>query len=471
MIRNPTTIILPGLILLLLLPVVFGCREEGTFPLPPPESPEIARGLIDDMIADQIRQELAEIGLTPSSDDKTAAIVPKFRSAGTTIREEIDETLQRAKKITDPYERELAYIDLVKRLTLFKEYGEAAAVVRFIRNVDEKDSLLEDITRIRMSDVLQEFLIVHQISSRNVENIQGALESARLIHDPLRRAKSLGNIAFLRANMNDQDGSRETVGETVEVLQELPNDDPQKALGLCQLARLLLRLEANDDAKNLCRKAEFLSASVDSVEDRGRILATLAEIFVSLRDLPAAKAACLKGFALVEQIEAPKKKLSLLLDLIESFLLIPFAETPEEQLTDARQIVLDAAMVIPPDLTDRTETSTESPNFIPVDGEGLLLPTTDVAVLSWTKLKAKKNGTLRTIAVMQAWQAPLTDVWETVQDIDDPAVRNEAIVETIAMMIAIRAWEDAAGWSDEISDPELKRSVQRKIKNAMTEGM
>ena len=457
MLQNRLSIILLGLIL---LPVVSGCREEGTFPPPPTVIPEIPQDLIDA----QVRHELAGIGLAPSSDDKAIPIASKSRPA---IREEIDETLKRAEKITDPDEKELAYIDLVKRLTLFKEYAEAMAAVRFVQNVNEKDTLLEDVARIRMSDVLQEFSLIQRISNRNVENIQGALESSRLIHDPLRRAKSLGNIAFLRANMNDRDGSRETVGETVEVVRKLSSSDPRKALGLCQLAGLLLRLEANDEAGKLCREIE--SASVDSVEDQARILATLAGTFVLLRDHPAARTACQKGLAAAEQIDDPRKKLSILLDLVETFLHIPFVEKPEEQLTNARQIVLDAATVIPSNVSNLVSASGTTSNSVATNAEGLLFPKEDTASLSWTKLKSKKNETLRTIAVMQAWQAPLVDVWETVEDIDDDAVRDEAIVETIEMMIATKAWEDAAGWSDEIAEPELKKSVRKQIKNAMTE--
>ena len=457
MIRNKIAYILLGVTL---LPVVFGCREEGTFPPPPSVFPEIPQDLIDA----QVRHELAEIGLVPSTDNKAELLLPS--AAGTSAPEDIDATLRQAEKITDPHEREHVYIDLVKRLTLLKEYAEATSVVRLLQNADKKDTLLEDIARIRMSGVLQEFSLLQRISRRDAENIQGALESARQIHDPLRRAKSLGNIAFLRANMNDRDGSRETIGEAVNVLRELSDGDPQKVSGLCQLARLLLRLEANEDARKLCREIETLAMTVDAVEDRARILASLAEMLVLLRDRPAAKTVCGKGFAAAEQIGDPPKKLSVLLNLVDVLLRIPVAENPEEQLTDVKRIVLDAATVIPSNIPSAVETP---PIFGAAEGEDPLFPHEDMAPLSWAKLKAKKNETLRTLAVMQIWQASLDDVWETIEDIDDVTVRDNVIVETIEMMIATKAWEDAGGWSDEISEPELKKSVRRKIRIAMTE--
>ena len=354
---------------LLFFSVACGCREEGTFPPSPSVMPEIPQDLIDA----QVRHHLDDIGLTPSSDNTATApsATRKSRPDGRTIREEIDDTLQQAETIVDPQRRELVYIDLVKRLTLLQEYEEATATVRFVRNVDDKDSLLEDIARLRMSDVLQEHAIIQRISLQNTENVQGAMAVARLIHDPLRRAKSLGNIAFLRANMNDWDGSRETVEEALKIVREWPNGDP-------------------------------------------------------------------------------KRKSSLLLNLTETFLLIPTTEkgdTPENHLTEARKIVLDAAMAIPKKLPK--------------------MEVNDETELSWATLRTTKNEILRTIAAMQAWQTSLEDVWETVQDIDDPLIRDEAIVNTIEMMMAMKDWEDAAGWSDEISDPELKRTIRRQIRTAM----
>lgn len=459
----------------LFLLLFFGCREEGNPSTPSTVSMETPQDPIEAQIKKELQEELARLGVEPPLAVSTTSAANKSpKTQLMTVKEEINETLKEAERIDDSRKKEAIHVDLIKRLTLLREYNEATTLVPLVRDVRESDSLLEDIARIRMSDVLQDYAILHQLSDRNRANIQGALESVRRINDPVRKAKMLGNIAFFQANMKDQVGCLQTTRETIGSVQCFPDDDPRKAQGLVKLARLLIRIERNEDAEILCRKVQSLSAFIGPVEDRVRILTKLADLFVQLREHSQARTVCLEGIALDQKIDDPKKKSFLLFDLIDVYLRVHVTEkdsSPEELLKETRQIVLAAATAIPADVSEPVESAAVR-SVATVDWEnegGLLLSREDDEPLSWLKIKTKKNETLRTIATMQAWQGTLEDVWETVENIDDSDIRDNAVAETIEMMIATKIWEDAVGWSDEISDPTLRKAIRRKIKNAMAE--
>ncbi len=436
--------ILVSLGLLIFLPGI-GCEKK--YPTPPTVSTE---ALIDA----RAKYELQGLEIDPQQRKKS-------------FDKEIEDSLAAAEKIADSNAKDNAYADIVKKSTFFQEYDKAVDVARLIKQSEVKDPLLEDIARIRLNDAASGFILSRQLAGSPAVNIQGALESARSMGDPFRRIKVLGNIEFQQMKMENVEGARQTILEAADALDKVSAVDPRKATVLCQLARWMLRIDEKTSAQSLCKQADQAATAIPSEAERVSVLKQIAELYLLLGDKNAAADACRQGLALTKTITDPKQQLKTVFDLTDISLDLPATQAdadPAQMLKKIKEAVLKAAAKIPSNSENEPTAdvnTSDDEKYEIQDGESLLK--TQTPLLTWKKIIQDKNDTLAKIAKRQVWQGTLEDVWETLDEIDEPTIRDGVVVETIDMLIAIKSWDDAAGWSEEIADPTLKKEVRRKI--------
>lgn len=401
--------------------------------------------------------------------DKSGSHDPGSEKGGGAPNEASDRLTNRLKKylgetesISDPTERDRRYKEFVQQLIFESRFVDAADISLRIKADEMRNSLLEDIARLQINDAMQAYEMVSQAADEDAM-VQGgllaavlrAVQTTRLMDDPARQAESFGNIALFRQRMKDEKGASEMMDESVEAIHKMPKNDSGRARGLLFYARWFLRKGWNDKTYELCREIESSLSLIDSPFDAACFGLELSSVYTLLGKDRNARDVAEKVEPIIRKIKEPREEATVLLRLAETKLFLKIRDkniSPAESLLSTKTLVMEAAALAGARDRKKSNPMAKEISLEPKTPENVSNIRNESFRLDWKAIETLKNKTLQKIAVMQAWSSPLEDTWETVQDIDDDSIRDDALVSVIEMLVATGQHDDAEAWADEVTD-------------------
>ncbi|MDR1142000.1 MAG: hypothetical protein LBL62_09930, partial [Planctomycetaceae bacterium] len=449
---------------LLLLVVLTGCRPSE----PSAYDQNIQLSSIDAAAEANVRFEITNLHAENN-------ISTHWEEERAKAQHDLSKLLLEISKLPNISARDLRYKTLVHQLIYEYRFAEAADVLAKIQDKTIKDTLLEDFVRFQVQDVWQTYQKTEMFYNNGklpkeiLDPIELVMKTAGMIDDPLLQATSFENIARFRMKMKDQNGTIKMMSDAAQSCRNLKKNGIRKAQGLCSFAHWFLREEDKEKTLELCKETETALVYTNQSFDSARIYLDISAIYILLGLEEPARQICEKIEKSVSKISEPHEKVTVLLKLAESLLVIRMKDPQiplADQLLSIKELALEASYI----LALLPESETES-DFIPSRfSESFVLPLKKDIVpednqqmqfrpLSRLELISLKNGLLRKIASMQAWGGTLEEVWETIEDIDPGNERDDALVAVIDMMIITCSPEDIEAWAEEIIDPTKKNTI------------
>lgn len=444
-----------------------GCNPEhsdwaGTTPTP------------EEINEARFQLELADVRAGTRQFDDTIPIDPEREKAE--ARKAVEDSMRRIGERADPDEQDRHYAELVRQLIVESRFDEAALVCGKIHRTEMKDPLFEDIVRFRMKEIFEMFWRLPPMPAGEGfdgeirDLVRQAVLTNREIADPLRRAESFGNIALFCLTMKDREGAIQAMHEAATSLQSLRGDDVRKARGFCYLTRWFLRQGEHESAVRCCDEAEAAAMEIGVPAAETTVLLEISTLRTLLGDDDGARGACDRAGKMIPRIGNPDEKAAALIRFADATLINRMKErmqSHDDSLRKIKKTAREAAALIdtlpderPAPVANEAREEEAEPSFSEV---GLFETGSNPVSLPRKELLRLKNELLRKIATIQAWSSPLEEVWDTILDIDEGPVRDDALVATVEMMISTGATEDAEAWIEEISDPMKRQAALRKL--------
>lgn len=420
---------------------VGACSEPET---KPPSEAEIVEALA--------WSEIAEIK-TKTHNDKDFSSEPVLIS--------LDQQIERIERQTDSETKNRDREDLVRQLLFENRFDKATELAVRITDSALRDPLLEDIARFQVQNAfrLYQGTVPPESDGRIPESvllpIRQAIDTAGHIEDPLIYAETIGNIALFQNNMKDREGVAEMMPTAVETVLQRSGGGPRKARALLLLADWFLRQDDKDTLKTLCEAAEIAMADAAPDYESALLLFEIVTIGFLTDQHRRVDKICNRIDEISSTLTNPRQKVSALIRMGETLLLLTGKDETDvlpKRLKKIKQLALEIDAIV------REPSFPSTKSEAPVEAASPVLP-------GGREAMAMKNRILRQVVAIQAWKAPLEDVWDTIEQMDHGPDRDVALSTTIDMMLATQTTDDAQAWAEEISDPEKRRAVLQKLSN------
>ena len=349
------------------------------------------------------------------------------------------------------------------RLLLYENrFDDATKLVLKIDDVKTRDRLLEDVVRFQVQEAFKLYRGMARLWPENAlpEQIQlpirQAAAAAEKIEDPLVFMECIGNIALFRGNMKDEVGVEGMMRKTADSLLHRQETGFRKAKALVLAADWFLHQDDKKTMAVLVSAAEKALNETSADVNAALLYTEIVALYFLLDDAESIRRTCDRTEQVVARIVDLTQKAMALLRFADTLFLVQGKEKDvplSEKLAKIKSCVMQANGLM----------------AVPVAGENSFTTTqidrNKEQSSTWTReeITEQKNTILRKVAVLQAWTAPLEDVWDTIEEIDPGPERDTALTTTIEKMIATRSTEYAKDWAEEISDPEKKQTMLKKL--------